>query len=86
MRILKKKETVEMSVNDPMKEYQERLYSGLKAGKLKIDDIERLMGEAIEQFKDNIATKTTEIVEQVTPATDTKDCPDCGRGLKKTKS
>ena len=74
-----------MNDHEIMKEFEEELASRLKARTVKIDDIEHLMGEAIDGFRDELACRAREIIERSDLAADIKDCPDCGTGLKKTR-
>ena len=71
--------------NDILKAYQEKLAAGMKSRNLKIDDIESLMGEAIEQFKNNLAISTKQIIDETDSSYVLNECPECGRDLKKTR-
>jgi len=71
--------------NNILKAYQEKLAAGLKSRNLSIDDIESFMGEAIEQFKNDLAASTKQVIDETDSAAILNECPDCGRGLKKTK-
>lgn len=73
-----------MDEKEIMKVYREKLAAGLKAGNLKIDDIERIMGETMGQFRASMLAQTEEIIGQSKPTEDTPICPDCGMPLKKT--
>ena len=74
-----------MNGDEIMKEYEARLASGLRSRSVRIDDIERYMGEAIEEFKAGLNSRTREIIEQSGLGEDIKCCPDCSRDLKKTR-
>ena len=71
--------------SDILKAYQEKLAVGMKSGSLNINDIESLMGDAIEQFKNELAISTKQVLDETDSSAILNDCPECGRGLKKTK-
>jgi len=73
-----------MNENEIMNDYRKRLSEGLRAGK-KIDDIERMMGDALDQLRESMLEQTEEIIGQHETVQSQKKCPDCGRDLKKTK-
>lgn len=79
------KSVIDMDKNDILMAHREKLSAGLKSGSYKIDDIEHLMGEAIEQFKNELAANTQDIIDQTISVANIKECPDCNRTLKKTK-
>ena len=80
-----KGKVTEVDEKDIIKTYREKVAEGIKAGKMTIDDIERLMGEAIGQLTESVIAQTEEAIKQNAPSSDAGLCPDCGRPLKKTK-
>ena len=75
----------EMDEKEIMEAYRKKLDEGLKVGKIDINDIERMMGEAITQLTEAVTTQTEEALRQGGQTSGAKTCPDCGRPLKKTK-
>lgn len=73
-----------MRADDIMKEFGDRLSTGLDSGKCRIDDVERMMSEAIEQFKGTITARAEEILGEKLPQK-ADECIFCGHFLKKTK-
>jgi len=74
-----------MDDKELMNAFKKQLSEGLKSGDFKIDDIEHIVGDTLEQFKKELLAQTQEVIEQSEPAVGMEECPDCSRTLKKTK-
>jgi len=64
--------------------YKKKLREGLREGKFKIEDVEKLIGTHLKEMRESLISTTGEIINEVTKD-DNDTCKQCGRPLKKNK-